>query len=84
MILKYFQNDEKIDELMEEINMKQINNEIKIIAREEYADEFEKFEKEKREMKREIIKLKNGIKEVTERKNLDPESKKILNSLIIS
>lgn len=105
MILKHFDDEEKIDELMEVINMKQINNEIKIIAREEFADEFEKIEKEKRDirneneeikseneeikkekevMKKEITKLKEGIKQVTEKKNLDPESKKLLNSLIIS
>lgn len=97
MILKHFDDDEKIDELMEEIDMKQINDEIKIIAREEFADEFEKIEKEKRDIrneniemkkeretiKKENIKLKEGIKQVMEKKNLDPESKKLLNSLII-
>ena len=104
MILKHFDDNKKIDELMEVIDMKQINEEIRIITREEFADEFEKIEKEKREMKNENIEIKNenkeiknenkeikneniklkeGIKQVAEKKNLDPESKKILNSLII-
>ena len=83
MILKHFDDNKKIDELMEVIDMKQINEEIRIITREEFADEFEKIEKEKREIKNENIKLKEGIKQVAEKKNLDPESKKILNSLII-
>ena len=83
MILKHFDDNKKIDELMEVIDMKQINEDIRIITREEFADEFEKIEKEKREIKNENIKLKEGIKQVAEKKNLDPESKKILNSLII-
>ncbi|WP_405274425.1 hypothetical protein, partial [Methanobrevibacter sp.] len=41
MILKHFEDEEKINELMEDINMKQIENEIKIIAREEYKEEFD-------------------------------------------
>lgn len=46
MILKHFDEDKKINELMEEINMKQIRDEIKILAREEYKDEFEKEKKD--------------------------------------
>ena len=56
---------------------------LRIIAKEEYAEELEKIEKETKKLKKENIKLKEGIKQVTEKKNLDPESKKILNSLII-
>jgi len=67
MILKHFDDDEKINELMEDIDMKQINDEIRIIAREEYADKLEKIEKEN-------IQLKNKQKEI-ENKNKQMETK---------
>jgi hypothetical protein len=57
MILKHFDGEEKINELMEEINMKQIENEIKIIARDEFKDELEKVEREKLELQLELSKL---------------------------
>ena len=98
MILKHFEDEEKINELMEDINMKQIENEIKIIAREEYKEEFDKIEKEKLELKNENKELinkngeletKNGeykrrIKQLKEMKDLNtPEAKKIINSLVM-
>lgn len=46
MILKHVKNAEKINKLMEEINMKQVDEDIKIIAREEYKDEIDKVKKE--------------------------------------
>ena len=126
MILKHFENEEKINELMEEINMKQISDEIKIIARDEFKEEFEKIEKEKQElqlenievkkentemkkentkvkkentkvkkentkvkkenteMKKENGKLKDGLKQLNEIKDLTPEAKKIINSLMVN
>ena len=97
MILKHFDDVEKINELMEEIGMEQIENEIKIIAREEYKEEFKKIEKEKLELQLENAKVKNengelknengkykkGIKQLNEIKDLTPEARKIINSLII-
>lgn len=83
MILKHFDDEEKINELMEEINMKQIGDEIKITTREEYKEELEKIEKEKFELQMENEKIKNGIKELNKIKGLNPEAKKIIKSLII-
>lgn len=84
MILKHFDDDEKINELMEDINMKQINDEIRIIAREEYKDELEKIEKENIELKNKTKEMENKIKELSEMKDLNSQkAKKILNSLIV-
>ena len=74
MILKHFEDEEKINELMEDINMKQIENEIKIIAREEYKEEFDKIEKEKLELKNENKELINKNGEL-ETKNGELETK---------
>ena len=59
MVLKHFDDAKKINELMEEIGMKQIENEIKIIAREEFKEELEEIEKENNELKLENGTLKN-------------------------
>lgn len=97
MILKHFDDVEKINELMEEIGMEQIENEIKIIALEEYKEEFKKIEKEKLKLQLENAKVKNengelknengkykkGIKQLNEIKDITPEAQKIINSLII-
>lgn len=64
--------------------MKQINDEIKIIAREEYADEFEKIEKENMELKNKNREMENKIKELSEMEDLNSKkAKKIINSLIV-
>ena len=63
---------------MDEINMKQINNEIKIIVREEYAEEFEKIEREIEELKIERNKLK------IERNNLKIENQELKKKLKLS
>lgn len=97
MILRNFDDEEKINELMEEIDMKQIGDEIKIIARDEFKEELSKIEKEKldlqleneeiknenKEIKNENGKFKKGIKELSEMEDLTPEAKKIINSLTI-
>ena len=58
MILKHIDDDEKENELMEEIGMKQIENEIRIIAREEFKEELQQVEKEKMELELEYSKVK--------------------------
>lgn len=90
MILKHFDEAKKINELMEEIGMKQIENEIKIIAREEFKEELEEIEKENNKLKLENGTLKNengeykkGIKQLKEMEDLSPEAKNIINSLIM-
>jgi regulator of replication initiation timing len=77
--------------------MKQIENEIKIIAREEFKEELEEIEKENNKLKLENGTLKNengtlknengeykkGIKQLKEMEDLSPEAKNIINSLIM-
>ena len=91
MILKHFDNTDKINELMEDIGMKQIENEIKIIAREEFKEELEEVEKENSKLKLENGNLKNengaykkGIEQLKEMEDLNtPEAKNIINSLMM-
>ncbi|WP_407410455.1 hypothetical protein [Methanobrevibacter sp.] len=98
MILKHFDDAEKINELMEDIDMKQINDEIRIIAREEYADKLEKIEKENIQLKNKQKEIENKnkqmetkqkeieikIKKLSEMKDLNSQkARKILNSLIV-
>lgn len=63
MILKHI-DDEKENELMEKINMKQIENELRIIAREEFKDELEQVEKEKMELELEYSRIKRENEEL--------------------
>ena len=59
MILKHFDHADKINELMEEIGMKQIENELKIIAREEYKEELGEMEQKYQKSQLENGNLKN-------------------------
>lgn len=78
MILKHFDDDEKINELMEEIGMKQIDDEIKIIAREEFKEDYEKIEKEKQKLEIENINVKKEYDEVKkENKAVKKENDKL-------
>ena len=64
MIRKHIQNTEKVNELMEEINRKQTEDEIRIIAREEFADELFEMEQEKQKVEKENMELKKGNMEL--------------------
>lgn len=91
MILKHFDDGEKINELMEEIGMKQIENELKIIAREEYKEELGEMEEKNQKLELENGNLKNkngkyqkGIEQLKAMKDLNtPEAQKIINSLLM-
>lgn len=72
----------KINELLEEIDMKQIGDEIKILAREEYKEEFEKEKKERLKMQEEMRKENNKLKnEYTNVKNENGKYKKGIEQL---
>ena len=58
MILKHIDGEKQI-ELLEEIGMEQFENRIKIIAREEYAEELQKVEQENIDLKNENLNIKN-------------------------
>ena len=97
MILKNIKSDEKQNELMEDIGMKQIEEEIRILARDEYKEDYRKLEKEKYELqqennaikkeydaiKKENNSIKKGILKLSKIDDLDPDAKKIINSLLI-
>ena len=69
---------------------------LRIIAKEEYAEELEKIEKETKELKKETKKLKKETKELKKERekiistlkfvrkhhNLPPDAKKIIDSLL--
>ena len=82
MILKNIENEIKQDELLEDIGMTQIEEEIKILAREEYGEELSKIEKEKDKLQQEYNEMKKGIEKLSKRDDLNPEVKKIINSLM--
>lgn len=96
MIKKHIENEEKQNELMEEINMKQTENEIRIIAREEFADELfemeqekqkvekekQNIEKEKENVEKQYLELKKGIEELKQMPDLNnKKAKQIINAL---
>ena len=102
MIIKHVDNISKQNRLMEEIGMEQIENEIKILARDEYGEELRKIERqniqlqqentkvkqenqeykqENQQYKKENQEYKQGIEKLNEIPNLNPEAKKIINSL---
>lgn len=60
-IVKHFENSEKTIELMEEIGMKQIEDEIRIIAREEYKEDYQKIEAEKQKLEQENTKTRKEL-----------------------
>ena len=73
MIIKHIDGEKQI-ELMEEIGMKQFENRIKIIAREEYSEELQKVEQENTDLKNENLNLKNQYNNIkTENKNIKNE-----------
>ena len=62
---------------------------LRIIAKEEYAEELEKIEKETKELKKETNELKkerekiiSTLKFVRKHHNLPPDAKKIIDSLL--
>jgi hypothetical protein len=67
---------------MEDIGMAQVEDEIRIIAREEYKEEYNKIEKEKLSLQKENREMKKGIKKLSEMDDLSPKAKNIVNSLM--
>lgn len=82
MIQKHIENEEKQNELMEEINMKPTEDEIRIIAREEFADELFEMEQEKQKVEKQNYELKKGIEELKQMSDLNnKKAKQIINTL---
>jgi hypothetical protein len=71
MILKNITDETKQIELMEDIGMAQVEDEIRIIAREEYKEEYNKIEKEKLSLQKENNKIEK------EKLSLQKENNKI-------
>lgn len=68
---------------MEDIRMRQVEEEIKILARDEYGEELKAIEEENQQLKQENTKYKNKIEELRKIENLDSaKAKKIINSLL--
>ena len=96
ILIKHDDRISKQNKLMEEIGMEKIENEIKILARDEYGEELRKIERENLQLQQENTKVKQenqeykqenkqykqGIEKLNEIPNLNPEAKKIINSLI--
>ena len=96
MVIKHISNEEKQSELFEAMNMKEIENEIKILARDEYGKELKAVERknlklqqetnkakqENNKVKQEITEYKKCIKKLNAIPNLQPEAKKIINALM--
>lgn len=91
MISKNIEDEHKINELMEEIGMKQVEDEIKILARDEFGDELKaveeknlKLQRENSAVKKENDAYKNGLEELNEMNDLNsPKAKKIINKLLL-
>ncbi|WP_458453060.1 hypothetical protein [Methanobrevibacter sp.] len=84
MILKNIKNTNKINELMEDIGMRQVEEEIKILARDEYGEELKAIEEENQQLKQENTKYKNKIEELRKIGNLESaKAKEIINSLLL-
>ncbi len=68
---------------MEDIRMRQVEEEIKILARDEYGEELKAIEEENQQLKQENTKYKNKIEELRKIENLDSaKAKEIINSLL--
>ncbi len=97
MILKRITNTDKQNRLLRRINMKQMENEIDKLVYDEYGDMLnkkdKKIEKQANEIKtqaNEITKLnntnqeyKNKLKQLNELKDLTPEAKKIIHTMML-
>ncbi|WP_458405489.1 hypothetical protein [Methanobrevibacter sp.] len=63
--------------------MRQVEEEIKILARDEYGEELKAIEEENQQLKQENTKYKNKIEELRKIENLDSaKAKEIINSLL--
>lgn len=68
---------------MDDIRMRQVEEEIKILARDEYGEELKAIEEENQQLKQENTKYKNKIEELRKIENLDSaKAKEIINSLL--
>ena len=83
--------------LMDDIGMEQIDNKIKKLAKDEYGSEIRKAERKNLELEQELVKTKKDkqklqercekvnkeLKKITAMPNLNPEIKKMINSIIV-
>ena len=83
--------------LMEDIGMEQIDNKIKKLAKDEYGSEIRKAERKNLELEQELVKTKKDkqklqercekvnkeLEKITAMHNLNPEIKKMINSIIV-
>ena len=89
MVFKYFEDSEKREELLEEINMKQYDSDLEMIAYEIYGEDMEeqkeiiKQQNTDLKQKENTIKQQNELlKEIKEKNNLDEETSAKIDAIL--
>ncbi len=82
MVFKYFENPNKREELLGEINMKQYDSDLEMIAYEIYGEDMEEQKEIIKQQTNDLKKRNNLLKEIKEKNNLDEETAAKIDELL--